>query len=228
MSEQKTFPIQSHRGAKPHPLKIPWDLAELAYSVYSAQYGRGQSLERLAERGGFGPGEMDEFVPDWRERCSEREMLVARVRDLEAAQYVPGEWKCDACDFVVSKNVMHMANGVIAPQMADCVEACPNDGTLLRRVRWDEACREARDEAVKIGIENQKIRRGLIDKLDPLDHCKGLVEYCESNGIPLHEKTREGPEGTNAAVFCAIGPAAAGLVAVVREWAGENNLKTGK
>lgn len=67
----KLFPIQSQRGAKPHPLQIPWSIAELAYSVYSGEYGRSQTLERLAERGGFGPGEMDVFLPDWREMCSE-------------------------------------------------------------------------------------------------------------------------------------------------------------
>lgn len=82
----KTFPIQSERGAKPHPLRIPWSVAELAYSVYASRYGRGQSLERLAERGGFGPGEMDEFVPDWRERCDENARLRAEVERMEAAQ----------------------------------------------------------------------------------------------------------------------------------------------
>jgi hypothetical protein len=72
MPNERLFPIQSQRGAKPHPLQIPWDIAQLAYSVYSSRYGRSQSLERLAERGGFGPCEMDEFLPDWREQCAKR------------------------------------------------------------------------------------------------------------------------------------------------------------
>ena len=33
---------------------IPWWLAEEAYKFYAEIYGTGQSLERLAERGGFG------------------------------------------------------------------------------------------------------------------------------------------------------------------------------
>lgn len=49
------------------PTSIPWSLAEKAYEVYSSKYGTSQSLERLAERGGFGLGELDEFVPGWRE-----------------------------------------------------------------------------------------------------------------------------------------------------------------
>jgi hypothetical protein len=81
MTDDRTFPIQTERGAKPHPLRIPWSVAELAYSVYAAEYGRGQSLERLAQRGGFGPGEMDLFLPDWRERCDE----IVRLRAENAA-----------------------------------------------------------------------------------------------------------------------------------------------
>ncbi len=65
------FPIQSQRGAKPHPIEIPWGVAELAYSVYASRFGRSQSLEELARRGGFGPGEMDMFLPDWRDRVDE-------------------------------------------------------------------------------------------------------------------------------------------------------------
>lgn len=46
----KRFPIQEG-------LTISWEAAEKAYQTYSKYYGRGQSLERLAERGGFGKRE---------------------------------------------------------------------------------------------------------------------------------------------------------------------------
>jgi hypothetical protein len=77
----KDFPIASEGKAAAHPLRIPWNVAELAYSVYRSKYGSSQSLERLAERGGFYPSEMDEFLPDWRERSSEEERL-RRERDI--------------------------------------------------------------------------------------------------------------------------------------------------
>lgn len=76
------FPIMSTRGTRPHPLNIPWSIAELAYSVYSLKYGRSQSLERMAERGGFYAGEMDEFLPNWRERASEVTALREEVARL--------------------------------------------------------------------------------------------------------------------------------------------------
>ena len=37
---------------------IPWWLAEVAYEYYASRYGKSQSLERLAERGGFGHYEL--------------------------------------------------------------------------------------------------------------------------------------------------------------------------
>ncbi len=40
------------------PSTIPWWLAEEAYKYYSERFGTDQSLERLAERGGFGREEL--------------------------------------------------------------------------------------------------------------------------------------------------------------------------
>jgi len=53
------------------PRTIPWALAERAYADYSRRYGTDQSLERLAQRGGFGPKEMDVHVPGWREELAQ-------------------------------------------------------------------------------------------------------------------------------------------------------------
>jgi len=46
-------PIQHYKSCF-----IPWWLAEEAYEYYSKLYGTSQSLERLAERGGFGREEL--------------------------------------------------------------------------------------------------------------------------------------------------------------------------
>lgn len=83
----RMFPIQSsydryYTQTHPHPRQIPWSVAELAYSVYSSRYGDSQSLEQLAERQGFGPEEMDDFLPDWRERCNE----IAALREQLASK----------------------------------------------------------------------------------------------------------------------------------------------
>lgn len=48
---------------------IPWFVAEKAYKEYSRQFGTDQSLERIAERGGFSEKELDRFYPEWRSEC---------------------------------------------------------------------------------------------------------------------------------------------------------------
>ena len=71
MSERR-FPIQGHGWSPGRPGyqpagTVPWSVAEVAYAAYASRYGRRQSIERMAERGGFGHGEMDMFAPGWRD-----------------------------------------------------------------------------------------------------------------------------------------------------------------
>lgn len=51
------FPVRMDEGSRrPHGVRfrIPWSIAEKAYKIYETQGGLGQSLERIAGRGGFG------------------------------------------------------------------------------------------------------------------------------------------------------------------------------
>jgi hypothetical protein len=83
----RMFPLQSEslrRYTKPQLTQIPWSVAEKAYGTYAARYGRDQSLERLAERGGFGQSEMDVLHPTWREEASEIAALRAEIDRLHS------------------------------------------------------------------------------------------------------------------------------------------------
>lgn len=55
--DERPCPVQdgSH-----HVRAIPWGLAEILYPAY----GHNQSLERMAERGGFGRGEIGQLAVD--------------------------------------------------------------------------------------------------------------------------------------------------------------------
>lgn len=71
---------------------MPWAVADRAWAAYSAQYGREQSVERLAQRGGFGWGEMDMLFPGWRDAtdqwkalAAERDALRVEVREANLA-----------------------------------------------------------------------------------------------------------------------------------------------
>lgn len=50
--EERMFPIQDGDN-------VLWSEAEKAYSTYTRLFGNSQSLERLAERGGFGKREFE-------------------------------------------------------------------------------------------------------------------------------------------------------------------------
>jgi hypothetical protein len=78
-SRYQEFPLQTTRGLT-GPTSVPWAVAEKAWAAYSAQYGRQQSVERLAQRGGFSWGEMDELFPGWRDATDAWKRLEARER----------------------------------------------------------------------------------------------------------------------------------------------------
>ncbi|MBI3654152.1 MAG: hypothetical protein HY231_24230 [Acidobacteria bacterium] len=66
MDDTRPFPIQGgefYRDEKGDRCftkgsTIPWWLAAKAYEAYRAKYGSSQSLEQIAERGGFGREEL--------------------------------------------------------------------------------------------------------------------------------------------------------------------------
>jgi len=70
--DNRPFPIQGEPGYVGNPDKgqpgfIPWWLAELAYQEYSKQFGTSQSLQKLADRGGFGRKELIFLIRgEWR------------------------------------------------------------------------------------------------------------------------------------------------------------------
>jgi hypothetical protein len=80
MQDDRMFPIQRQYAKGDLPRlpggQVPWCVAERAYEVYAAKYGTHQTLEHLAERGGFGWNELvwllrggkDDFMGDIREK----------------------------------------------------------------------------------------------------------------------------------------------------------------
>lgn len=93
------FPIMSDSKHGDLPARshapIPWVVAERAYADYSRRYGTEQTLERLAERGGFGCREMDTHAPGWEEECTAVAILEARVEVLEAEKLALDTcWRC--------------------------------------------------------------------------------------------------------------------------------------
>lgn len=81
----KIAPVQGYNPG------IPWSLHLEAYDAYCKKYGGQEALIDLAGRGcrgGFGVGELDTFIPGWRDKVSEIGKLRAKVAELEAALVV--------------------------------------------------------------------------------------------------------------------------------------------
>lgn len=70
--DDRDFPIQEVG-------MIPWSVAERAYVTYSALYGTEQSLQRLAERGGFALGELGFLLRGYEQRIDKDPIDVLRA-----------------------------------------------------------------------------------------------------------------------------------------------------
>jgi len=68
--------------AKPFPMQggpsIPWELAERIYATYASVFGFNQSIERMAERSGFGWSEVPVI---WEEYLR------------KFGKHAPGDWR---------------------------------------------------------------------------------------------------------------------------------------
>jgi hypothetical protein len=76
MPSGKMAPVQGY------PRGIPWEMHLQAYDAYCKRYGKQPALIDLEGRncrGGFGTGELNDFIPGWREKLTERTQLVDRI-----------------------------------------------------------------------------------------------------------------------------------------------------
>ena len=189
MSEDGTFPIVNYG-------RIPLFVAQLAYEKYAAKYGEQQSLERLGERGGFHPEEMDAFLPDWREHAAgitdlraQIEAAKARIAELTAELtkakeqlLLPGELHCAKCGFTLTRLVAYVNCGEIGTGTSE-TEPCPNGCGQLWPVTWEHAAREAREQCVsrftELTAERDRLQRinALYEKnfKDPAGHRCGCI-----------------------------------------------------
>lgn len=224
----KMFPLQAgySRDARPGPLSIPWSVAEKAYGVYAARYGRSQSLERLAERGGFGTNEMDDLYPPWRAEVDEIVALRVERDKLQAAITEHAQQKADdRCwlddiGLYSAAGVSHLADNQVGDKTAmlkNCeryierrcaggkwptyaeleAELARIDAVMARRPALDKPTRA---ENIEHAIATAKLADDLKAERDKLQAFKDWVHaYLDGQGVPHH------PSGTHGAAGCRIG-----------------------
>lgn len=78
---EKRAPVQGYPGG------IPWAIHLEAYEVYCKRWGAQPALIDLEGRncrGGFSTGELDDFIPDWRDRVAEFGLMKAELAQLRS------------------------------------------------------------------------------------------------------------------------------------------------
>jgi hypothetical protein len=109
---------------------IPWSVAEFAYMAYAKRYGTSQSLERLAQRGGFHVDEMDDLYPAWRDavlgiseqrrRAETAEADCQRLRELAEK---------------LTEKLEEMSRTVTSPEVQEFVKGVELEASH-QRLRW--------------------------------------------------------------------------------------------
>lgn len=101
----KIAPVQGYAQG------IPWSLHLKAYNAYCKKYGPQEALIDLARRGcrgGFGTGELDMFVPGWRDEVEELGRLRADNKLMAEALAAIADGEGDAD--VIARQTMERVN----------------------------------------------------------------------------------------------------------------------
>ena len=80
---EKIAPVQGFSAG------IPWDMHLRAYDAYCDKYGKQHALIDLEGRncrGGFGTGELDDFIPNWRDELESRRLNTPQWQHMELAK----------------------------------------------------------------------------------------------------------------------------------------------
>jgi hypothetical protein len=85
VEREKIAPVQGYSAG------IPWSMHLRAYDAYCKRYSPQRALIEGGCRGGFGVGELDMFIPGWREELSEITKLKTENARLLALIEQPGE-----------------------------------------------------------------------------------------------------------------------------------------
>lgn len=84
-------------------------------------------------------------------------------------RFVPGEWRCPSCGFVLHKRVIRVADMSVSVNDRDEAELCPNDGATMKRVTWEQNSKDA--DAAGLALAKE-LRKAELER----DSAQGVVE----------------------------------------------------
>lgn len=125
----------------------PEELASLD-STIPADHPRMAAMRRQAESKSENPGDPDgrtlsetsAATPPAQEVVATIRGLEAKVEELVEGRFIPGQWCCPKCKFSQVNQTIYTGSGNIGVSESDRThpDLCPNDGTMLERVTWEE------------------------------------------------------------------------------------------
>lgn len=162
----KRAPVQGYTGG------IPWEMHLRAYDAYVKKHGRQQALIEGGCRGGFSAGELDDFIPGWRQELSLVAQLQNRIKQLEEVVAWANNSLYGSHGFFLSMNggtddLMHLARGIevlkdqtritddmMVPQLG----GAPDDLRNLIKVVFADMSLEQMGAACKQVIQMRKVQ----------------------------------------------------------------------
>lgn len=113
------------------------------------------------------------------------EELERDAATLSQDVYLPGTWKCGKCGFEQNNRVLNVQTGnVTAPRLEE-VQVCPNDGELMRRVKWREASEDNYRFATSLLDERDQLRQDIAKLLDLLAQWRHAWRTVDQNSRHL-------------------------------------------
>lgn len=149
--ERKMAPVQGYTPG------IPWSLHLEAYDAYCKKWGRQQALIEGGCRGGFHVGELDDFIPGWRERVSE----ITALRNEVAALLAERDALRELCEKIAGEATRWRAKAETAE--AELARRREAEGALVAKWRTDDA-----DDTHSISLWDQGFAHGKNECADEL------------------------------------------------------------
>lgn len=134
-----------------------------------------------------------EFVEADFARDLEREIALVRI-ECEAANYVPGQWICPKCEFVLTTSIMHAPTGNVGANLANVTEPCPRCGDKLHRMTWKAHALDSR----KTALSHMDYARQVEAERDALCVTRPYDCYWSRRALAAERKLEELSRGNNA------------------------------
>lgn len=77
--------------------------------------------------------------------------------------FIPGHYRCPTCGFVLVSSILYVQSGNIGAKDA-AGELCPNDGTLMCPVTWEERVKEYAEELLKLRREQDELVAATVEE----------------------------------------------------------------